>query len=341
MPKTAPSPTADAIRQQIADRAAATSPGHRFLNAAERHVTDTGWHGQSEVAGVYRPGDLHPAAVTVPPGSIDPTASVAGVAMAPAPAPLLELVEVIPTGRRAVRLVREAARTGAAGGVERGTGGLPRLQLEWTEGDEELVWWGLVLDVPDDLVSTTRAVRRLIDGLLLDATRRSLSDDILAGDGSVDNGVRRLLGVLHPTVAVPVVQRGAEELTTAAVERAAYAVQSDGFAERPLAAVAHPTTLQALRDEPAPDGERTGDGRPPSPVRRWVPSTAVPVGEVVVGDWFAACALYLGDDGLTVAIFEQNRDLAETGEATVRAAGDTLLWVRHPRALRRVQLDQD
>lgn len=274
-------------------------------------------------------------------------------ALPPAPRLVVGLVETIPTDGQEIHEAGWSA-PGAPSARGRDSGQpLPEMAGALTGARQSLVRFGVQVPVHEDNLADAELAERFLRRLLIGDIAAGLGDELVTGDGTTeveaDGTTRHLEGLAaHPITTVAVDTAGGE-IRYDAVQRGAEQVETDGWVHGRLTAVGSPATLRRIRTMRSADGTvLTPTALQGDPVQAWVPSSAVPDGEVYVGDWFAAVALFVGTAGVTVdfdaapdqqlvlRLFGQHLSFPEEGLVLASMRTFVWAWVRHPSALRRV-----
>lgn len=231
------------------------------------------------------------------------------------PAPVAALIPVEPTEAGNVRTVdievTEPAGTLGDKGSDPATDASAReFDATATGSRTTLNRWQVAARVSENVLEDAASARRYIDRLSHEVVSRVLADEALNGDGSTTSGRVRLLGVLNRSgLQTHARDTANSEARIAALAEAVRLIGNAGHTGRVLTAVATPDTLKALRMEVGGNGTylATALGAVVPDIRQWVPSTFVPAGTVLVGDW-AASTLYLRNSGWTLKFRASHSD---------------------------------
>jgi HK97 family phage major capsid protein len=154
--------------------------------------------------------------------------------------------------------------------------------------------------------------------------------DMLVGDGTG----ARFTGVLN-AVGTGLVTKGdaghVGEFRLDAIARAITVTHDAGWYVAPLAVVAHPDTLLAIRQEKDAGTRYVFNPALAEDIEAWVPSTSIPVGKAIVGDFFNGAALYL-KEGAGVDTAREHMDFFARAMAEMMLWTRAYFWVRRPEA---------
>lgn len=261
---------------------------------------------------------------TTGPGLVHEDAAERWITTQPRPARVLDFIRPVPLDSPIVHRANTGTYTGNAGGVPEGAL-MPELSnLNLT--DEEL----LLKPYPvSGTVSRSNLADRgyfgdVVERIFRIELRKSLERDILTGAGTSDATHAVPLGLTNLGLTSVTYTTGAR---ADAIAQAVEDVQDADFYAEPLAVVANPATLRKIRTDKGSTGGsylRLSDAVPD--VSAWIPSTAMPAGNAIVGAFGTAVLFVHGDTDLQVST-SHNSDFL-TGQAALRVA--PVIAVRFP-----------
>ncbi len=251
------------------------------------------------------------------------------VSVLPAPARVPSLVETIITTKPYLELGDELTQQITADGALDGTPLVePAMNFGSTPTPTILPRFGLALPIARSVLDDENQVASLLDARLQRGITLGLELKLLAGSSTDPTGT----GILNVSGTTTVAKGGSDVYRLDTVARGVSAVQGLGWYERPLQAVAHPTTLEAMRVEKDTVGHYAFRPQAITPdIEAWVPSTAVPVGSAIVGDFFNGAVLFL-KDGLTIEVSTQHLDFLKRDMLMWSLATRAYAWIRNPSA---------
>jgi len=139
-------------------------------------------------------------------------------------------------------------------------------------------------------------------------------------------------GILNVAGTSTVAKGGSDTYRLDTLARGVQTVQDAGWYVSGVQAVAHPTTLEAIRTEKDAVGNYVFRPKDVTPdIDAWVPSTLVPIGTSVVGDFFNGAALFL-KDGLSIEVATSHLDFMSRDMLEWTLDTRAYAWVRNPTA---------
>ena len=256
------------------------------------------------------------------------------VGEAPNAAHVPNAVETIPTEGLQVELATESAESAFATAVNDGTP-YPEVALAFAGSAggsataptlQKLPRVGLSAPVTLGQLDEPGMVSSLINRRLNAGIGLGLENDMLNGNGFWTSFIAQAAAAGSP------VAKGSS-YRAFAIRNAVADVQAEGWYERQLQVVLHPTTAAALFEE------EDGSQRPlaildmfDASVDAWIVSKAMPVGEALVGDLFNASALFVKGP-LTVGISRDHEDFRVRSMVMMTLGFRAFAWVRQPTAL--------
>ena len=242
----------------------------------------------------------------------------------------LRILDLIPTGTTDMNVVPYTQESGSfATAVETAEGGLkPEAAVDFLDAEAKAATIAHWTKTRKQLLADQPGLQTVLDGRLRYGVERRLQDQILAGNGVGEN----MRGILN-TTGIGAIAYSAGELVSDQVLRGLTAVLlADGEAN---AIVMHPTDWQsALIAKAAGDGHYYSNGPfSITPQTMWgvplIPSSAIPVGTVLVGDFTLGVQLFIRE-GVILLISDSDQDDFIRNQVTLLAEMRAALAVWRP-----------
>jgi len=251
----------------------------------------------------------------------------------PSVAHLPQVVETVPIENLIVELDSESSEFQLATAVEDGQT-LPEADFQFGTSPtiQKLPRYGISVPITLGMLDEPGRVESLINRRLQLGVGRGLETDMIAGNNWGFGGPAGNVsgGLLANAGTGPFSKSG---YRANSVRNAVAEVQEAGFYERCHQVVMHPVTLATLFEE------EDGSQRPlpvmemfDGVVDQWIVSNRMPPGQALVGDFFAAIALFV-KGGLTVEVSRNHLDFVKRSMCELKLEYRAFAWLRQPEAV--------
>lgn len=252
----------------------------------------------------------------------------------PSSSHLPQAVETIPVDNLQVELDTESSESQLAGAVEDGQP-LPEASFNFgtTPVMQKLPRFGVSVPVTLGMLDESGQVESLINRRLQLGFGLGLENDMINGNNWGFGGpAGNVPGGLLANYGTGPVAKGVG-YRAIAIRNGVAEVQDAGWYLRPHQVVINPLTLAAVFEE------EDGSQRPlnvmeefAGQVDSWIVTNKMPVGEALVGDFFAAIALFV-KGGLTVEVSRNHLDFLKRSMCELKLENRSFAWLRQPTAV--------